>query len=55
VSLYRQAWASHKLDLSRLKDEPGVKFVHKNGFYAILVPDVSDTALSEMLAQASIA
>ena len=54
TSLYRQAWATQKLDLSRLKDEAGVKFVHKNGFYAILAPDLADTALTELLAMSSL-
>lgn len=55
VSLYRQAWATSKLDFTRLKDHPGVKFVHKNGFYAVLMPEVSDTDLSFMLAKSSLA
>jgi hypothetical protein len=53
VSLYRQAWATQKLDLSKLKESPGVKFVHKNGFCAILAHDVADTDLAAMLTLAA--
>ena len=52
VSLYRQAWATSKVDLAKLKDVPGVKFVHKNGFYAVISSEVSDTDLAKMLAAA---
>lgn len=52
MSLYRQAWATSKVDLAKLKDVPGVKFVHKNGFYAVVSSEVSDTDLAKMLAAA---
>jgi hypothetical protein len=52
VSLYRQAWATSKVDLAKLKDVPGVKLVHKNGFYAVVSSEVSDTDLAKMLAAA---
>lgn len=49
VGVYRTAWASKKLDLSHIKEMPGVKFVHKNGFYAVITNEVSDTNISEMI------
>lgn len=53
VSLYRQAWATHKLDLSKLQSIQGVKFVHKNGFYAILSSEVTDQDITDLLTLAS--
>jgi hypothetical protein len=53
VSLYRQSWATSKLDLAKLANSVGVKFVHKNGFYAILNPDVTDSDITNLLSVAS--
>lgn len=50
VRLYRQAWATAKLDLSRASERPGVRFVHKNGFYAILSDELSDDDIMGLLA-----
>lgn len=49
VSLYRTAWATSKLDLNLIRDEEGVKFVHKNGFYAVVSGEVGDAGLSVMI------
>ena len=51
--IYREAWATDKLDLSRLRDMPGVKFTHKNGFYAVVTNEVTDAGLLEMLTVAA--
>jgi hypothetical protein len=49
TSLYRTSWATSKLNLSWVRDEVGVKFVHKNGFYAVIAGEVSDTALKDLI------
>jgi hypothetical protein len=49
VSLYRTAWATTKLDLNHIRDETGVKFAHKNGFYAVVAGEVSDTGLKDLI------
>lgn len=49
VRLYRQVWATEKLDLNLVVDHPGVRFVHKNGFYAILSNELSDADIMELL------
>lgn len=49
LSLYRTAWATAKMDLNHIRDMNGVKFVHKNGFYAVVSGEVGDAGLREML------
>ena len=53
TSLYRTAWATSKMDLSLIRDMGGVKFVHKNGFYAVVSAEVGDAGLKEMLQRAA--
>ncbi len=36
IGLYRQEWASHKLDLTRLSVHPKYHSGHQNGFYAVI-------------------
>jgi len=47
--LYRQAWAKSKIDLSLLKDQPQVKFTHKNGYYAVIDSSLDDNAIIQLL------
>jgi hypothetical protein len=54
ASLYRTAWATAKMDLSCIRDMTGVKFVHKNGFYAVISGEVGDDGLREMLRRAAV-
>lgn len=48
-SLYRTAWATSKLNLNSIREMTGVKFVHKNGFYAVLTSEVGDAGIKEMI------
>jgi hypothetical protein len=53
VGVYRQAWATDKVDLFKLNELPGVKFAHKNGFYAIITNDIPDVDLAILIAAAT--
>lgn len=53
IGLYRQAWAKHKIDLTLLKDHPQAKFTHKNGYYAVLIPEIDDADILALIALAS--
>lgn len=52
VGLYRQEWAAHKLDLSRLEGHPKFHSAHQNGFYAVVAGDVKDFELVELVGMA---
>jgi hypothetical protein len=52
VGLYRQEWASSKLDLSKLEGHPKFHSAHQNGFYAVVSADVKDFELIEMVTMA---
>lgn len=53
TGMYRTAWATEKMDMTKLDGMQGVRFTHKNGFYAVLEPDITDTQIMLMLGIAS--
>jgi hypothetical protein len=53
TGMYRTHIGTAKLDMTRLKGMPGVRFFHKNGFYVVLEPDVTDTAIMALLSAAA--
>lgn len=54
IRVYRSVWATARFDLCQIIGKPGVRFVHKNGFYATLDPGTVDTALMELMAAATL-
>lgn len=52
VGLYRQEWASAKVDLSLLAAHPKHYSSHQNGFYAVVDATVKDFELVEMIEMA---
>lgn len=53
TGIYRQAWATEKLDLYRIREAAGVKFAHKNGFYAVVSSDILDQDLALLISSSS--
>lgn len=53
IGLYRQSWATSKIDLNLSKDHQDVKFAHKNGYYAVVNSDVDDDTILEIIAMAT--
>lgn len=49
VGLYRQDWASSRVDLARIAEHPKHYSSHVNGFYAVVDRDVKDFELIEMI------
>lgn len=48
-NLYRQPKADGKLNLFALEGRPGVRFTHRNGFYALIENSTEDTKLAGMI------
>lgn len=55
VGLYRQAWATPRMDLCQIASLDGVRFAHKNGFYAVIDGDLTDTQVMRLLAASAVA
>lgn len=52
MQMYRQPPGADKLDLFGLSGEVGVRYAHKNGFYAILEGSVDDTTIAALIERA---